>query len=231
MDNDCDGYDDTLGFWSFEAGTGSTAFDASAWGHDGIITGASWTTSGYQGGALDFDGSNDDVELPYSTLEPTTGFTISAWVSPDSLRASSWDSIVSRGSTGTTAELGCCADPYYVGYYRTDMSFYTDSTSSLGGIVDGGGYSGHVGGWHHVLVTADYSSGARVIYVDGAQTATDGNAPSTPIFDGAPTRFGADTNSGSAVLPFDGRIDEIKIFDCPVDAGQAAADYSSGWPF
>jgi len=171
------------------------------------------------------------VELDYTTLEPTTGFTISAWVNPDSLRAGSWDSIVSRGSLGTTSTLGCCADPYYVGYYLTGMSLYTDATATLGGLVDGGTYTGHVGNWHHVLVTADYTTGTRVIYVDGVQTATDTNAPATPFFDGAPTRIGADTDNGANVLAFDGRIDEVKIFDCPVDSTQAAADHASNWPF
>ena len=50
------------GFWEFDTGSGSTAYDSSGHNYDGTIYGASWT-AGYSGYALDFDGVNDYVDL------------------------------------------------------------------------------------------------------------------------------------------------------------------------
>jgi len=229
LDDDCDGLDDTLGYWPFDEGSGTVAGDAGGAGLDGTIVNATWTT-GYSGDALAFDGASAYVELDYTELEAAHGVTLSAWVSPDSLRSSSWDSIISRGASGS-ASLGCCGDSYYIGYYRTAMSFYTNTTSTVTGMIDSGTYTSHVGGWHHVLATWDADSGERVIYVDGVPTTSDFDGPAVPYYDGTPTLVGADTNSGAFTLPFDGLIDEVKIFDCAVDATQAATDYSANWPF
>jgi len=56
-------YDDYLiGYWKFDEGSGSTAGDSSGNDYDGTIYGASWIT-GYSNNALDFDGTNDYVDL------------------------------------------------------------------------------------------------------------------------------------------------------------------------
>ena len=103
LDNDCDGVDDTLGYWPFEAGSGTVAYDGGVLGLDGEIDGATWTSSGFIGGALDFDGSDDSVLLDHEQLAPEAGITLSAWVRPDSLQSETWDSVISRGSLGTTS--------------------------------------------------------------------------------------------------------------------------------
>ena len=229
-DNDCDGVDDTLGYWAFDTGTGAVAYDSGDLGLDADIVDASWTTAGYSGAALDFDGGSSYVSIDHTELEAADGLTVSVWVQPDSLRGSSWDSVVSRGSAGT-GNLGCCGDSYYLGYYLAGLSWYTAQSSTMDPLLDGGAYSTHIGSWHHLLATWDPATGTRVTYVDGAQTATDTKGPAALLYDGTPTVVGADVNSGSQVLFFDGLIDEVKIFGCAVDGTQAAADYSANWPF
>ena len=231
LDNDCDGVDDTLGYWPFETGSGSVAYDAGDLGLDGTIASGSWTT-GSTGNGLAFDGTNTNVVLDYDELGATTGLTVSAWVSPDSLRSSSWDSVVSRGAAASSA-LSCCRDSYYLGYYQHQISWYTDTSSFQSPLLDGEDHSGHVGSWHHLVGVWDMATGERAIYVDGVETASDTSGPLVPEYDGTPTRIGADTNSGAVAtsITFDGVIDEVKIFGCAVDATQAATDYADGWPF
>ncbi|MCP4614055.1 MAG: hypothetical protein GY845_35660 [Planctomycetes bacterium] len=70
--------------WKFDEKTGSTAYDS--WGsNDGIITDATWV-NGLLGGALDFDGSRDYVNVGNDdSLEidlTNTNVTISAWLYP-----------------------------------------------------------------------------------------------------------------------------------------------------
>ena len=70
--------------YAFSDGAGTAALDSS--GTDltaDLIDGPSWTTSGRFGSALTFDGSNDGVRLPASTLLDLDGsLTVSAWIRP-----------------------------------------------------------------------------------------------------------------------------------------------------
>ena len=230
VDNDCDGVADLLGHWPFDAGSGAVAYDSGPLALDGDVVDASWTT-GVTGGALDFNGTSAHVLLDYDELAPEQGLSLSAWVQPASLQASTWDTVISRGAS-STGDLGCCSDSYYLGYYRYGLSLYSNVSSSYtdGELLDGGSYASHVGSWHHLVGTWEGATGAQAIYVDGVRTAS-GTAYTYLTYDGTPTRIGSDTNSGSGILFFDGVIDEVKILDRAMDAGQVAADYADGWPF
>src|SRR5437870_5241733 len=52
--------------WKLDDGSGSTAADATGNGHTGtLLNGPAWTPSGILDGALGFDGTNDQVQIPY----------------------------------------------------------------------------------------------------------------------------------------------------------------------
>ena len=50
-----------IAYWPLDEGSGSVADDMSSQDHQGTVTGATWTT-GLSGGALSFDGVNDEVQ-------------------------------------------------------------------------------------------------------------------------------------------------------------------------
>ena len=62
---------DLVGHWTFNEGSGTTAYD-SVDSHDGTIYGAEWTTNG----ALSFDGVGDYVEVPDADRLDLTVFTL-----------------------------------------------------------------------------------------------------------------------------------------------------------
>ena len=228
LDNDCDGDDDTLGYWPLDEGAGSTVYDAAGLGLTGAVTSGTWTT-GKVGQAINFNGSSTMITVTPTGKElvPTGGLTASAWVKPDRLQSGSWDTVLAMGTLGTTS---CCVDTYFLGYYKTNVSWYNDGASSNNVIITSATYSAHVGGWHHLLATWS-PTGAQAIYVDGVLAASGTSGPKSLTSDGAPFRVGADTNTGSPTLYFDGVIDEVKLFSCAVDATQVASDYSANWPF
>ncbi len=229
MDNDCDGWADTLGYWPFDEGSGDVAGDLGGLGLDGQVVDATWAT-GFIGGALDFDGSSAHVVMDHPELRPMDGMTLSVWVSPDVIEANSWDTIVSHGSSG--AYNGCCGDTYFLGYYLSGISWYTgDELEGFNLLHDTADYQSHVGGWHHLAATWDTDTGERTIYVDGIATLGDLSAPAVPWYDEVPMRVGSDTNSGAPVLFFDGLIDEVKMFGCALDATEVAADHAQNWPW
>ena len=70
--------------YSFDEATGTTAADGSGNGNNGtLVNGTTWSTSAKFGGAANFDGVNDRIDVPDSaSLDLTTGMTLEAWVRP-----------------------------------------------------------------------------------------------------------------------------------------------------
>ncbi len=76
------------GWWSFDKGLGTIAFDVSGYGNNGTINGASYTSdtshqvagTGEEKYALSFNGSTDYVQMPHSSSMEPLSITIEFWV-------------------------------------------------------------------------------------------------------------------------------------------------------
>lgn len=76
--------DGLIGYWSFDEGNGSIAYDYSGFGNNGTVYDAIWIT-GISDYALEFDGLDDYVDMgdPSSVLDFGVGeFTESYWIYP-----------------------------------------------------------------------------------------------------------------------------------------------------
>jgi Concanavalin A-like lectin/glucanases superfamily len=79
--------------YGFDAGSGTTARDASGEGNAGEIEGAAWTRGRY-GHALSFDGTDAVVRVPTSaSLDLTRAVTLSGWIRPTDPQ-SGWRTVV-----------------------------------------------------------------------------------------------------------------------------------------
>jgi len=81
---------DLVAHWTFDEGSGTTAFDSSGNGHDGTINGTANWVPGQVGGAFHFDGSTYVAVADEIGTFPT--FSIAAWFKYDSFIAD-WNSI------------------------------------------------------------------------------------------------------------------------------------------
>ena len=83
--------------YRFGEGVGTATADASTNGNDGtLVNGPSWT-SGKYGGAINFDGVNDFVQVAdNASLDLGRTGTVEAWVKLDTLNR--WHGIVAKGS-------------------------------------------------------------------------------------------------------------------------------------
>src|SRR6266481_10208168 len=74
---------DPTGHWPFDEGTGTNTVDISGNANHGTLKGSPvpiWT-SGVSSNALEFDGVQNEVQVPNaSTLTPTNALTLVAWV-------------------------------------------------------------------------------------------------------------------------------------------------------
>jgi len=73
-----------VGHWRLDEGAGTVAVDSSGNGHNGELLGNPQWVEGVHGGALQFAGNPDKVDVPYSEqLNPDGEFSASVWASVD----------------------------------------------------------------------------------------------------------------------------------------------------
>ncbi|MGV1049703.1 MAG: LamG domain-containing protein [Solirubrobacterales bacterium] len=196
--------------YSFDAGGGGVAADVTGNKHDATIEGATWSTDGKFGSALNFDGENDCLTVPESAelqfLE-TEEFTLEAWVRPST--AGGLQAILTQEDEASGEE-----EPF-----SYSLLTGAEEEASRGWLREGGtsGHQGVSGGepipakaWSHLAFTDD---GARLrIYVDGELAGTQPAVPLTAT--SGPLTIGCLAQYGNY---FKGRIDEVRIYDRALD--------------
>jgi Concanavalin A-like lectin/glucanases superfamily len=203
--------------WSFEEGEGTTTEDVTGDEHEGTIEGAKWARGKY-GEALKFDGEGDVVKVPDSLeFDLTEGFTLESWVRPEST-SNEWAPILAKemGGGKATEELAWWL---YEGGEKSSVPF--------GGNGPTAGKEEEaiaedplpVNVWSHLALTYD---GFQVrLYVDGELVdCSDVPAGAPPVTEGE-LQIGAATDRGDH---FVGRIDEVRIYNRALSAGEVADD-------
>jgi hypothetical protein len=191
--------------YSFDEGLGTTAVDASGNGHAGTVVGASWTPGGRHGGALSFDGSSNYVGLGGLGTFYQSGFTLQAWVQ----KATTKNDVAVVGTWAGSGPM-IWVDHLASRYHLTldgGLSNYLDS-----------GHNPVTATWQHLAATYDGST-AR-FYIDGTQVASravGGGAGNSDVW-----RIGA--YGGSPGGFFDGLIDDVRIYNRALTAGEIQTD-------
>ncbi len=169
---------------------------------------------GIGGYALDFDGTNDYVDLPASSNMLTDApFTIEAWIK----------TTVQQGAYNTEGRIVNLhrASSYstggaiYAGGYGTG-GYSRDSICFLYCTTDGGAHSWlcyetpspyyHDGNWHFICAT--HNGSTAKLYYDGVEVASEDKAYGT--FGTAKAKIGS---FDGAARYFEGTIDEVRIWD------------------
>ncbi|MBN1771514.1 MAG: hypothetical protein JXB32_09650 [Deltaproteobacteria bacterium] len=206
-----------LGRWTFDDGGGTAAEDSSLYGNHGTLLGTDASTAwvpGIVGGALAFDGVDDEVALgPAASLATPTG-TLLLWLEGGTASAEQTVFEVRDADGRNSFLLGRTADDRLLvrAVQAGTTAVELTSTASLGGP-----------GFHHVALTQD-GSGAR-LYLDGsaaAATGTDG-----PLLTGHVTPARATLGAGSAGH-LAGSLDELRLHADVLDAAAIAADFRRG---
>jgi len=220
------------GYWKFDENTGQIAYDSSFNTNDGQLGSTSgsddndptWTT-GHTGDASDyallFDGVDDYVEVPGDSDDGiTTCLTLTAWINYD---------IDHRG--GIISNDVTYLSNKGFDFFVWDGKLYIDVGNGIGHgrisytVPTSGWYSN----WHHVAATWDGSN--LVLYVDGGNVGSVslGGTYSDPDQDIWIGRI--NTMSYPAYnWPFNGKIDEVKVYSCALDASEILAEYEAGLP-
>ncbi len=198
--------------WLFSESSGPTTPDTSGFNRDGTLDNASRTT-GYLGGGMAFNGSNSRVAVPTFELDGPA-LTLSAWIRWEG--ASTVDSRIFSKASNTTASnhivaLGTHTDGRLRARLKTGGS--TTELFTPNQVIS-------VQTWHHVALR--YDGSVLQILVDGdvvaftSQTGIIDTAPSIPVAIG-------NQPSGAGDRPFNGILDQIRIYDRALSAAEINA--------
>jgi len=112
---------DLLCWWTLDEGNGRNVLDWSGHGHDGTFRGDPQWVDGYHGGALKFNGVDDDVIHQLPQAQNFDNFTVALWVRADALGQGQYMSPFSS-HTPNSSGFQIDVDGTNPGYYRTNTA-------------------------------------------------------------------------------------------------------------
>lgn len=198
--------------FSFNETSGTTAANLGNPSVNGVVSGATWTTAGKNGGALSFDGVNDTVSVAdYAALDLTSGMTLSAWVKPSSL--SNWSTIMLKERSNGLAYALYAADggnrpPSLYGRINADRSVVSNSLLPLST-------------WTHV--TGTYDGANMRLYINGALVATRAQTGSMTTSNN-PLMVGGNSIWGEY---FKGSLDDLRVYSVALSAAEVTNDMNT----
>ncbi len=217
--------DGLVGYWKLDESSGATVSDSSGNGLNGTLYGgATWTGEGQFDGAVDFDGLNDNIAvLDNPALKYNGGtneLTLSTWVYVDSTEGNGW--IISKPWNG-------------VGHYNYQLVITSSrqvifnlSTTTSASLTTSSTLSNNC--WHLITATVDVAR-EMTIYFDCVRAASGTHTiePGLPEYGDAnrPLSIGTcyyyDPTWAGSYYSFDGKIDDVRIYNRAITADEVAA--------
>ncbi|HNP54111.1 MAG TPA: hypothetical protein PKK69_05825, partial [Ferruginibacter sp.] len=170
--------------------------------HDCDDNNAGITNTGCQpAAALDLDGVDDYVNIPNApTLQFTSGYTLEAWINKRELGD---ERIVDKMNAGF-------ADGPFT--FDTDNGLRLLGGSSAGLFQVTTGTALPLNTWTHVAATVDVAAGQIKLYVNG-NLAASSTISGSILNNELPVRIGSPGGGGANSGTFNGRIDEVRIWN------------------
>jgi Concanavalin A-like lectin/glucanases superfamily/Domain of unknown function (DUF1929)/Bacterial Ig domain len=197
--------------YSFNETSGSLAADASSQRNTGTVSGAAWTASGRNGGALSFDGVNDWVTVPDSnSLDLSRTMTLEAWVRPSLV--TNWRTVIIKEKlSGLAYALYASTDTNKPNVEAAPATLYGPSSLTANT-------------WAHLAATSDGST--LRLYVNGSQVASKASSTLLSATTG-PLRIGGNAIWGEF---FGGLIDDVRLYNRALSAAEVQADRDTPVP-
>ncbi len=188
-------YEDIIVYYKFDLNTNDYSGNEN---HGEPINMGESYSEGKIGNSLNFDGSDDYVDLGNN-----------ATLMPESVTASAWVNIPESSGGGMVVAPG--NNPFGYNIFIT-----SDGRARIGidtidnGVAAAYGTTDIRGSWHHIAIVYDSSNGSNALYVDGTFKASiNGLSGVIEYNTNKNVRIGARDNDG---WYFNGKIDEVRIY-------------------
>jgi len=219
------------GLWHVDDGSGSTVSDISGYGNNGAIFGATWVgndggqwsdrsdISFSSGDCLNFDG-NDYVDL--GNKYSGDSFSVSAWIYVDFSYdiSGAYPSIIGAlnnpGTAGWNLYYVSSVDKWLLNCARTSDYIFAASATITNDQQLGKGR------WQHITGVVDGNNG--YLYIDGNLAGSD-TGTGTYIGPTSDFRIGDNNDFSPDSGFFEGKIDEVRIYERALSAQEVLAQY------
>jgi hypothetical protein len=200
--------------YSFDENANNTAYDASGNGNHGRISGAKWATGKFNS-ALSFDGSSY-VEIPDSQAFNLKSWTITGWVYINEL-STKWNQIIVK-------QIRYPAERQWVVYINQETGGMGGSQTIGSSAVDLGFGSAPIKTWYFFSTTGEYDASTDTTtvktYLNGELKGSK-SAKGSLYYANVPLKIGS---------TFDGKIDNVLIFDRALSPSEIALLSSYSYP-
>jgi len=224
-----------VGWWKLDenqTGDGQTVYDSSGNGNNSTTEGGTGnldcTVTGKRNTACDFDGSDDYINTSTDNFfDIGSDLTISAWVNRSSFTTP--DVVLAKDNDYSTS-----SDGGYVLSVGSSDNVKFDVSNTIGSTCSANSSSTSTlitsAGWHHLVGVFEINDGnpSRCwLYIDGKPVTPQVSAYMTTasIPNALNLVIGAETDGGN---PFDGIIDDVKIFNYALTSEQVKTEYNDG---
>jgi len=192
-----------VGWWRLDDGSGTTAIDSSGNGNDGDLMGDPQWAVGRIGGALQFNGIDDYVEVPHAEiLTVDTEVTVMAWVnaSQHETAGQGYQGIIAKGNGPRSYSL-----------YTTAAGVMHFSTGPSGGYIGSTSTATvPLNEWTHVC--AQVINGGHQYYMNGEDAGSGGAGATLQGTQDTGTVLIGRTQEG-ANRSFGGLIDDARVYN------------------
>jgi hypothetical protein len=203
-----------VGYWTFEEGSGTIAYDHSGQGNDGTIEGGPQWVTGKIGGAMQFDGDDDQIQLKsvFTSLGSSSN-TVAVWVKIP---------LAGTEDLGATERVGIVLGNYNDSP-NSNWELHSAGQMRLwwnGGEIDNRGTTDLRDDiWHHIAWVRNKATNANYMYIDGQLEATITTLGTDISFITA-HKIGGDSRSDPP--NFHGLLDEVQIYSRALSQGEIA---------
>ncbi|HMA84023.1 MAG TPA: LamG domain-containing protein [Candidatus Thermoplasmatota archaeon] len=239
-----------IAHYTFDKENGHTAKDSSEYDINGTIYGANWT-QGKINGALNFDGINDYVQIPDNQSPPPEHYkdidqgTISFWFKSDYIPTKNAVApllhygkqkpcnVINNANGGLIIELG--HDPLHNQSKRIYFTFFSNGCELYPSLCFDSRKNIRENEWHHFVVVVGYYNNIRYNtgYLDGGEIFDRhynfANAFTAEFFKDAVMHESLFLGKGfwnKEVHYFDGKIDDLRIYDRPLTTEEVVLLYN-----
>jgi hypothetical protein len=203
--------------WRLGEGSGTTATDASGAGHTGTYNGGfalgqGGALAGSSNASVDVNGTNGRVNSTYNPFANGGVITVEGWANRDT---STTDDVLFGGTGSTPPRLVIAAGSNDVRFRPVPSGGAEQSWTNA--------WPG-TGQWVHWAVVLSESTDTAELYINGVSKGTRTVSQAYATTPGS-LQAGA---VGSTNNPFDGRLDEVAVYEHGLSAQRIAAHYQAG---
>ena len=212
-----------VGYWDFDTGKfGRTAYDRSGNGNDGILSFKASSVDdwvdGKVGTGFNFDGLEDFyITVPNASSLNPDYITISAWVKFNT--AVGRDFVISKGQATSIAN-----GQYYFDYTSDEKLRFNISDGTSGHDITSDTTLNSADVWYHIVGT--YDGNTQRLYIDGVLDGTP--ASWTGVIGDTTNDLALGNRSRFYNIPFDGVLDDVRIYNRALSEGEIRRLYNSG---